>query len=79
LRVAGYNCEGKLRSGRVVFSHEVEKAFADAYALIIGENHKPTDSIIKRAHLDFHDGYERYGLAFVECNIVLREGAEFRV
>jgi hypothetical protein len=35
--------------------------------------------VIKSAHLHLHYGHERYGLAFVEGNVVLGEGAELGV
>jgi hypothetical protein len=59
--------------------HEVQEALANAYALIIWEDHKPAYSVIECAHFDFHYCYECYGLAFVECNVVLGERADLRV
>ena len=79
LWVASYDSERKLRSHRVVLCHKVEETLAYAYALIIREHNEPTDSIVYGAHFDFHDAYECYGLAFVEGNVVLGEGAELTV
>jgi hypothetical protein len=55
--------------GCIEFCNKVEESFADAYSLIVREDHKAADAEIVSFHFCVNNRYESDGFVLVYCGI----------
>jgi hypothetical protein len=53
----------------IEFCNKVEESFADAYPLVVWENHKTADSEIVGFHFCVNNSYESNRFVLVYCSI----------
>ncbi len=79
LRIARYQVKWQLRFRRVKLGYEIQQAFADAYALIVGQHYEAANTVIMRPHVHVSDSDECNRLKLVHGDVAADACAKFTV